>query len=217
MCKKIALLLLWLPAWSSAQTIPYEAEVQKFEAADRQTPPPARPILFIGSSSFTYWREVQAAFPDKQPILNRAFGGSTLTDLLRHYPRIVPKYQPRQVVMYCGENDIATANATADEVYERFVRLFTQIRRDLPGVPFVYVAMKPSPARWALRETYQDGNARIRAYLRKQRKAQFVDVWPVMLDPRTRRPVPALFTADSLHMNEQGYARWTKLLRPTLR
>jgi lysophospholipase L1-like esterase len=211
--------IFWLlvPLLVRGQALPYESDIQQFEAQDRQAPPPPMPILFVGSSSFTYWTELQAAFPDKKPILNRAFGGSTLTDLLNHYTRIIPKYRPRQVVIYCGENDIATANASVDAVAQRFMQLFTQIRRDLPGVPVAYVAMKPSPARWHLREAYRLGNARIREYLRTQRRTRFVDVWPVMLDSTTGRPVPALFKADSLHLNERGYQRWTKLLRPVLK
>lgn len=208
---------LLLPVLVRSQSLPYESDIQKFEAQDRQSPPQPRPILFVGSSSFTYWTDLQATFPDKQPILNRAFGGSTLVDLLNHYPRLIPKYRPRQVVLYCGENDIATNNSSPDEVYQRFVQLFTQLRRDLPEVPFVYVSMKPSPSRWHLREAYRQGNERIRQYLRRQRKTRFVDVWPIMLDPGTQRPIPALFKADSLHLNEQGYLRWAKALGPVLK
>jgi hypothetical protein len=41
----------------------FEADIQAFESIDRVSPPPADPVLFVGSSSIRMWTDVAAAFP----------------------------------------------------------------------------------------------------------------------------------------------------------
>src|SRR6185295_814332 len=79
-------------------------EIQQFKKNDSAGFPPANAILFLGSSSFTKWTDVQSSFPG-YPIINRGFGGSTLPDVIRYANDIIFPYHPRQVVIYCGEND----------------------------------------------------------------------------------------------------------------
>src|SRR5258706_12550116 len=100
-------LLCWISAsaWSQEE-IPFAKEVAAFQKLDSAQAPPANPILFIGSSSFTFWSNLKESFPG-YAILNRAFGGSTLEDQLFYFKEIVPKYHPKQIVIYCGENDLA--------------------------------------------------------------------------------------------------------------
>lgn len=193
----------------------WEGAIQSFERADRQTPPPAAPIVFTGSSSFTLWTDLAAQFPDK-PILNRGFGGCQLSDVLHYADRVILAYRPRQVVLYAGDNDLAVGKSPR-EVYRLFVALFRQLRRAQPGLPVVFVAIKPSPVRWKFRLEAAETNRLVRRYLRRQRDADFVDVVPVLLDPVTQRPLPGLFKPDSLHLNAAGYQRWVPLLKPVLR
>ena len=37
------------------------------------------------------------------------FGGSTLVDVIRYSYHVILPYHPKQVVIYCGENDLAYA------------------------------------------------------------------------------------------------------------
>ncbi|HNK29797.1 MAG TPA: GDSL-type esterase/lipase family protein, partial [Ferruginibacter sp.] len=155
-------------------------------------------------------------FP-QHSIINRGFGGSTLLDVTRYEADIIFPYKPKQIVIYCGENDIANdSTVTGAVVFERFKKLYDDIRLNLGKVPIVYVSMKPSPSRWHLREKQSDGNERIRKFLRKKkRRAVFVDVWPGMLGA-DGKPREELYIADKLHMNAGGYAIWQKLLEPLL-
>ena len=50
-------------------------------------------ILFLGSSSFTMWKDVADYFPDKT-IINRAFGGSRLLNLNYYAEDLLNPYQP---------------------------------------------------------------------------------------------------------------------------
>jgi len=209
----LALVILVIPA-SLAQ--PYAKEIADFKKQDSVSFPESGQILFVGSSSFTLWKDVQQYFP-QHPIINRGFGGSTLLDVTRYEADIIFPYKPKQIVIYCGENDIANdSTVTGAVVFERFKKLYDDIRLNLGKVPIVYVSMKPSPSRWHLREKQTDGNERIRKFLRKKkRRAVFVDVWPGMLGA-DGKPREELYIADKLHMNAQGYIIWQKLLEPLL-
>src|SRR5262245_50060214 len=80
---------------------PFWNDIQNFKKQDSVSFPPKNAILFIGSSSFTNWKDVQNYFPG-YTIINRGFGGSTLLDQIRYFNDIVFLYEPKQIVIYCG-------------------------------------------------------------------------------------------------------------------
>ena len=190
-------------------------DIQQFRKMDSIQAPPSNGILFVGSSSFTRWKDVQDYFPG-YTIINRGFGGSTLADVLRYEEDVIFKYNPKQIVIYCGENDIASSDTiTANTVFNRFTTLFSEIRAVYPNVPVVFISLKPSPSRWQLRDKATSTNDMIEKYLSKQKNAEFINVWKPMLGANGR-PRPELFVEDNLHMNAKGYAIWQKLIEPTL-
>jgi len=190
---------------------PFWNEIQAFKKEDSLTPPKKNPILFVGSSSFRLWTNVQEYFP-KHTIINRGFGGSTLTDVIRYEEATIFKYKPRQVIIYCGENDLASSDTvTAKKVLQRFQKLFGDIRKRLPNVPVVFISIKPSPSRWRLKDKIIEANKLVKKFLATKKKTAFADVWPLMLDGEGR-PNEALFVEDKLHMNQEGYAIWAKVL-----
>jgi lysophospholipase L1-like esterase len=190
-------------------------DIQQFRKLDSVQSPPANAILLVGSSSFTRWTDVQSYFPG-YTIINRGFGGSTLADVLRYEEDVIFKYHPKQILIYCGENDIAASDTiTATTVFNRFKTLFTEIRAVYPGVAIAYISMKPSPSRWNLRDKFMTTNNLIEKYLKKQRNARFINVWKPMLDSNGK-PKTELFVEDNLHMNAKGYAIWQKVIQPAL-
>lgn len=213
------LLILLLPAIfvAVAQDVehPFAADIHQFKENDRLNPPPQDAILFIGSSSFTLWQDVQDYFPQFS-IINRGFGGSTLTDQIRYADQIVFPYLPRQIVIYCGENDLANNDTvTGEMVSERFIELFNMIRSELPDTKITYISMKPSPSRWHLAEKFIHGNQGIREFIESKPHASFVDIWGLMLDDNDQ-PDQDLFLEDMLHMNRKGYAIWKQAIEPEL-
>lgn len=217
MKKILILVFLFVASISFAQTtLPFWNDVQKFKKQDSVSFPSVNQILFIGSSSFTKWTDVQEYFPGYK-ILNRAFGGSTLLDVTRYRYDVIYPYQPKQVVLYCGENDFAYSDTiTVDMVVGRFKILYKYIRDKYPAVPFVYVSMKPSPSRAHLMQKYAEANKQIQVFLKKEKQCAFVDVYIKMLKP-DGAPMEDIFLEDNLHMNAKGYAIWKKLLLPVLK
>ncbi len=214
----ISSLLLFVAIVTNAQNkepFPFWNEVQKFKTTDSAAFPAANQILLIGSSSFTMWKDVQTYFPDRK-ILNRAFGGSTLADVIRYRYDVIFPYQPKQIVIYCGENDFASSDTiTVELVMQRFTTLFNYIRAKYKNVPVAYVSMKPSPSRVHLLEKYKEGNKRIKAFLATKPNTKFVDVYSAMLNEKGE-PMPDIFLKDNLHMNAKGYAIWKTKLEKVL-
>lgn len=205
--------MLLCGAQAAAQ--PFTEDITAFKQADSAAFPAKGSILFIGSSSFTNWTDVNHYFPE-YGILNRGFGGSSLTDVIRYADDIIFPYQPRQIVIYCGENDLAgDSTVTGKMVYERFVTLFSAIRKKLPLIPVAFISLKPSPSRWHLKAKMETANLRIRKYLLKKKRTAFINVYHKMLGA-DGRPMKEIFLDDQLHMNAQGYAIWAKAIRPFL-
>lgn len=195
-------------AW--AQTNKFEAEILAFEARDRTNPPPRDAVLFVGSSSIRLWKTLAQDFP-KHRVINRGFGGSQISDSISYAKRIVLPYRPKRIVMYAGGNDINNGK-TPHEVYHDFQTFVATVHASLPRTSIAYISIAPNPARWGQVEKVREANARIKEYARHQRNVEFIDVFPHMLG-RDGQPRPEIFSADRLHMNEQGYALWTRIVK----
>ena len=198
----------------SAQDRPFGREIKAFQRADSVQMPAKKGIVFVGSSSFRMWKDVQQDFPG-HAVINRGFGGSSLPHVIDYADEIVIPYQPRQVVVYCGENDFMSDTVTSEMVVDRFRQLFNLLRREIPRAKITFVSMKPSPSRQRLMQEMARANTSIRDFLMNQRRASYVDIWDAMLDEQAS-PRPELFLQDMLHMNEEGYDIWQEALEPHL-
>ena len=214
--KIIFFFLLWAGVlFAQEQRPPFWDDIQSFKKSDSVAFPPGNAILFIGSSSFTMWKEVQNDFPGYK-IINRAFGGSTLADQLRYIKEVVFPYKPKQVIIYCGENDLASSDTvSAKTVATRFYKLFALIRKKFPKAQVTYVSMKPSPSRSFLLPKMISGNEMIKKFLASRKRTAYIDVYKEMIDDEGK-PRTDIFLDDNLHMNRDGYAIWIKSIQPYL-
>jgi lysophospholipase L1-like esterase len=149
------------------------------------------------------------------PVINRGFGGSQLRDVTAYVGRVVTPYKPRQVIVYCGGNDIATGRSAAD-VLADYQALVSAIHADTPGARVAYISIAPNPARWSQIATVQAANAAIRMWTTTDPRLGYIDVYAAMLGP-DGQPKPDIFVEDRLHMNPKGYAIWRAVVGPHLR
>jgi lysophospholipase L1-like esterase len=217
--KNAFLLILLVTAFQfplKAQEAPaYWQDIVSFKKQDAKEKPAPGSILFVGSSSFTLWKDVDSYFPGYR-ILNRGFGGSTLVDVIRYAYDITLPYKPKQVVIYCGENDLASADSiSAEEAVLRFKTLFGIIRTNLPGARISFVSIKPSPSRAGIQSKVKVANRNIMAFLKKQKNADYINIYDAMLDASGRMR-EELYLEDRLHMKPEGYAIWKKIMLPYL-
>jgi lysophospholipase L1-like esterase len=192
----------------------YEEEVVLFEKEDSANGVFENQILFVGSSSIRKWYGLKKDMYPLQ-VLNRGFGGSTFPELLYYYDRLVFKYHPSKIVLYEGDNDITASFLTPEQVLKCF-KLFVKLTEAyLPGTPIYYISIKLSPAREKYMDKLLITNMQIKEYCEMHPKLYYIDVTEAMYDPNgeIRRDI---FQSDELHMNEQGYAIWTKIIKRVL-
>jgi lysophospholipase L1-like esterase len=214
MIKKIICAAAFLMTALFTQAQPFAEEIAAFKKQDSIAFPPKHAILFVGSSSFRLWKDVQKYFPG-YTIINRGFGGSSFPDVIRYADEIILPYNPKQILIYC-ENDFANNDSLQPaDVTQRFIELFNIIRKTYKKVPIVFISMKPSPSRTRLMPKFEATNEQIKNFLATKKRTGYIDVYHAMLQP-DGTPIPDIFIQDKLHMNAKGYAIWQKIIEPYL-
>lgn len=181
----------------------FKDEVEQLEKA--VVAHPAQSVVFYGSSTIRRWTTLERDFPQAK-LINLGFGGSTLAACAWYFERLVVPAKPEAVVLYAGDNDLGEGRQP-EEVYLFFCALADKMQRLLPDVPLWFVAIKPSPARWAIVDRIRAANALIAAEIKRLPNATFVDLSDVMLNEKGE-PRRELYEADGLHLNPGGYALW---------
>ena len=192
----------------------WEPEIKKFEDSDRQNPPPKGAVLFVGSSSIRLWQSLGKDFPGTK-VINRGFGGSEIADSTFFVDRIVIPYRPRMVVLYAGDNDLASGR-TPQQVFEDYKAFVERVHRKLPNTRIAFISIKPSPARASLLQSMKDANGLIKAYATHSGRLVYIDVFTPMLG-KDGSPRSELFGPDRLHMNSEGYRLWKLVVAPGIR
>jgi lysophospholipase L1-like esterase len=207
--------------WTSAAAVSaqektpdrWEKEIAAIEEQIASGKTPQEGVLFVGSSSIRLWK-LDKSFPDLKTA-NHGFGGSQLEDSVRYFERIVVPAKPTVIVLYAGDNDVATGKSASD-VSEDFREFVEKVEQQLPTCRRVlYVSIKPSLLRWNLAEKMKETNASIRKICESDDRLEFVDIWAPMLNEKGE-PTAELFVKDGLHLSEAGYAVWTQAVRPYL-
>ncbi len=185
----------------------WEPAINRFEEADRKTPQPRDGVLFAGSSSIRFW-DLKKSFP-KLEAINHGFGGSKIADTIHFADRIIWPFTPRVIIFYAGDNDIA-GGKSAEETAKDFTNFSELLHKNLPDTQLIYIAIKPSIARWSLSDEMSKANSAIAEQCRQENNRSFLNIWTPMLGDNGL-PNPDLFLKDGLHLNETGYKLWTKL------
>lgn len=196
---------------ASSQT-GWELEIRSFELRDRRKPPPQDGIVFVGSSTITFWTELVDDFAPL-PVVNRGFGGSLITDAVRYADRIVLPYRPRQVVVYSGENDLGSGRMPR-EVFHDYHRLADIVHATLPTTLVSFISIKYSPERWNLRDAVRVTNHLVQAYTMDHPLTSYIDVSQVTLDA-IGKPIDAYYT-DGIHLSREAYKLWVPVIRAGL-
>ena len=191
----------------------WEKNIRAIEKRLAASPPEPGAVFFAGSSSIVGW-DVKTSFPDAGHV-NVGFGGSVIADSTHFAPRILAPHKPGTVVFYAGDNDIGRGG-TAGEVAADFKAFVAAVRTDNPSCRVLFVAIKPSRARWKLFDEQKQANALVKAFCDSEKGLTFVDVVPLMLGP-DGTPAPALFLKDGLHMTPKGYEVWTAAVNKALK
>ena len=191
-------------AWASP-------EIEHFKALNK-IDAPENALLFLGSSSIRLWETLSQDMAP-YPVIQRGYGGANLRDAIFYTEALLGDYQPAMIIGFIA-NDIK--GDPADESPAKVKRLFKfflkQIRKQHPETPFLWVEITPTKSRWAQWKDIQKVNQKIKAYCNKRPNLYFVETADAFL---TQEGLPRtdLFVADQLHLNPQGYALWSSIIR----
>ena len=192
----------------------YEEEILDFEKEDSAKGITKGEILFVGSSSFKKWTNIETdLFPLR--VLNRGFGGSTMPELDYYFFRIVRPYKPAAIVIYEGDNDVLAPFLTSSVILKSF-DIFVQLTKQfLPNTKVFFVSVKPSPSRVDYLKKMQETNSLIKSYCTKDKNLFYIDITKHMFneDGQIREDI---FRNDRIHINEKGYKIWSEIIKVDL-
>src|SRR5262245_678849 len=156
----------------------WEKNIVAIEKRLTATPPKPGAVFFVGSSSIVQW-DVKKWFPDATHV-NVGFGGSVIADSMHFAPRIITPHKPSTIVFYAGDHDIGRGNKP-EQVLADFKAFVAAGRKDNPNCRVLFVAIKPSIARWKLFDVQQKANALVKEFCAKGEGLVYVDIVPLML------------------------------------
>jgi len=198
---------------TSCSELQWAEDLRKFDQQDRDDPPPHGGIVFVGSSSIVAW-SLEPSFPG-YPVLNRGLGGSQISHAIHFLDRLVFPYEPSVVVLYAGDNDVASGK-TPERVIEDYRKFVRSLHGRMPECRIVFIAIKPSLARWAFVDQMREANQKVAKFSESDDRLFYADIDTPMIG-RDALPRPELYAEDGLHMTAKGYEVWSSVLEPILR
>lgn len=200
-------------AQEKGQVNKWESSIQAFEKQDKEQFPEPGIIEFAGSSSIVMWKTLAEDFKPLK-VINRGFGGSQMFEVLQFADRIIIPYKPGIIVLYAGDNDIASGKAP-ETVLNDFKLLVEKVHKALPETFIYYISIKPSILRWAMWQDMKKANELIQSFTKQNKFTEFIDIGSPMFD-KEGKPRADLFLSDNLHINTEGYKIWTSVIKPRL-
>ena len=164
------------------------AQTKAAELAEAMPAPGA--ILFAGSSTFTYWKHLSEDW-SPCPVINAAFGGSSVGQVNANFEQLVKRWRPGLIVYYCGVNDI-NAGMSAQSVVDGFKQfvLLSRGSAETASAPIIYVSTNITLLHQKMPKERQraiaSANALVREYITAERTAAANP--PVVLQPQSVKP-----------------------------
>jgi len=219
----LTLALLTVPLASAQVTEKYETAakkkwettIQKFEALDKKTDYAPDSILFVGSSSIRLWETLEKDMAP-HPVIQRGYGGAKFQDLAVFAKRIIHPHDFKAVVIFVA-NDIAGNDGDLEpkEVAELFGEVVKTARAKKADVPVFLIAITPTESRWKVWPEQKQANAAMQELCKADKNLHFIATEKRFLNA-DGKPKAELFRDDKLHLNADGYALWTKIVRGRL-
>jgi lysophospholipase L1-like esterase len=210
MIRYFLIFLIGLGTLCAQEQLPFAKEVKEIEQHTRSIWDQSKEtIVFTGSSSIRFWKDIQERFP-RQQVLNTGFGGSQFSDLALYLDELILDYRPVKVFIYEGDNDIFSKKRPRN-ILKTAQKILGQLQQKSPGMEIVLISAKPSISRWKFRGKYRRLNRKLEKLAQETEGIDFVDVWYPMLDKRKVKQ--DIFVEDGLHMNKKGYDIWYDVIK----
>lgn len=188
-------------------------------AADIKRPLAERRVVLFGNSITENWRKMRPEFFTGNGFLGRGISGQSTYQFVVRFREDVVNLQPEIVVINAATNDVAENTQPYNEDYT-FGNIATLCElAKAAGIKVVLTTTLPA-ARFGWNPSITDAPAKIKALndrLAAYAAANgipFVDYYSALADESGA--LPASFSADGVHPNDDGYAVMESLLLPVL-
>lgn len=197
------------------EVIAWENDIQKFEQLDSIEKYSADALLFAGSSSIKLWTTLEKDMAP-YPVIQRGYGGAKLSDFAVYANRIFAPHTCRAIIVFIA-NDItgSKSDKRPGEVAALVRDVLKTIRKTHPVTPVFWIAITPTAARWSAWNKISKVNYKISKICEDNRNTWFIRTDFAFLD-KEGNPRTELFIDDKLHLNQQGYALWTDIIKKEL-
>ena len=155
-----------------AQKGKFDAEINAFSKKDSLAMPAQGQILLYGSSTIRFWGSSAKDLAEYQTI-NRGFGGSQTEDAIYYFDRMVVPYQPKLILFYEGDNDLA-AGKSVESVYQDYLTFMALVKEKCPNTQVAIYTLRPSLLREASMLKQRELNELYRVYCKKYKKKAFL-------------------------------------------
>jgi hypothetical protein len=218
----ISIILLALVACTSLlkysklpEVMAWESDIEKFEQLDILKSYPSDAVMFAGSSSIRLWSTIGK---DMLPynVIQRGYGGAKLSDFAVYADRIIYPHPCQAIVIFIA-NDIAGNDTDKSplEVSQLFKKTLNIIRRKFRTTPVFWISITPTPARWHVWPEIKEANEMIKDICLIRQNTYYIDTEKYFLTP-SGLPNSELFGDDRLHLNANGYAIWSGIIKNEL-
>ena len=177
--------------------------------------------VFLGDS-ITDFYDFDNYFDNKYSIVNSGMNGNRVDDILKNMNDRVYRYNPSDVVILIGINDILYKNSSTDEVTKKIEKLTKQIKKHNPYCNIYIQSIYPTNDKWKkehndsvpdesiLKEKILKINKNIKKYC-KENKITYINVHDSLVNKDGY--LDNKYTNDGLHPNEKGYEIITKIIK----
>jgi len=181
----------------------FQKEIDNFILRDKRTPPKDSCYLFVGSSTFRSWYNLEEEFSEFNAI-NRGFGGSTYPEMIYYMNDIVFAYKPKAIIIYQGDNDQYFLKPK--QIYQAACYFLKQIRIKMPTVLIYFISIKPSPSRKEKIRYTCITNEYLKKLASENYRTYYIDLFDLMYSNNEFNY--NLYKNDYLHLSPEGYDLW---------
>lgn len=172
--------------------------------SETTTPPTT---VFLGDSltaegNWTEW------FPEHR-VVNLGVSGDTTEMVLERLGSVIEE-RPDVVVVMIGTNDLAWRRSV-EQIVGGVESIIWRLHHELPDARILVQSVLPRAEDYTAR--IKDINIHLRQFAPTV-KAEWVDLWPAFADDSDELRTD--LSPDRLHLNEQGYREWRRVLGEAL-
>jgi hypothetical protein len=193
----------------------WSQDIETLEQRDVVQRDPEEAILFIGSSSIRRWDTIEIDMAPYQ-VVQRGYGGAKYSDLAVFAKRLIDPHEYNALVVFVANDVQGKSGDHSPQQVEECARYIVEVsRKHQPQAPVFFIEITPTRKRFSAWPFIRKVNTRLQKLSLSTPATYFIPTADHFLDP-SGNPRDELFVDDQLHLNGEGYKKWSILIRREL-